>query len=77
MAEWKADEQFELRNARVEMALKKIGELLRVVTPEGFGFSLLFWEFEGDSIFYTSNCAREDVVKGMAEFISKQSEHQA
>ena len=67
-----ADEDMQVRNMEAEAVLKAIGETLRRVCPAGYGFSFLLWEFGAKgNVFYTSNCRREDVVKGMLEFIEK------
>lgn len=63
---------FQVRNAEVEKQLKDIGNRLRSVMPEGFGFILLIASYgEGGSTFYTSSCERESAVAMMREFIQK------
>lgn len=63
---------FEVRNEAVEKQLKEIGEHLRSVMPEGFGFVLLIASYgDGGSTFYTSSCERDSVVAMMREFIQK------
>lgn len=66
---------FEVGNPEAERKLREIGDGLRAAMPPGFGFVLLIAEFgEKGSMFYTSNCERQDVCNMMREFIQK-SEH--
>ncbi len=64
---------FEVRHPEVEETLKELGKTIGEGLPKGFGFSLLLFSIgENGSTFYISNCNREDVIKGMQEFIEKQ-----
>lgn len=63
---------FEVRNAEVEQKLKEIGNILRSVMPEGWGFTLLISSYgEGGSMFYMSSVERQDAVNMLREFIQK------
>lgn len=63
---------FEVRDAAAEAKLKEIGDLLRTMMPEGYGFSLLIFSWgEGGSMFYTSNAERTEMIAAMREFIQK------
>lgn len=63
---------FEVRNEQVESCLKDIGNKLRSMMPEGYGFTLLIFTYgEGGSMFYTSSADRQDVIAAMREFIAK------
>lgn len=69
------DDNFEVQNENVEVIMKEIGELLKTAMPEGWGFTLLMFDFvkgEGGSTFYISNAQRSDMLKLMKEFIEKQ-----
>jgi hypothetical protein len=56
----------------LEAKANEIGKLLRAQMPPGVGFSLNIWQFgEGGFMAYTSNCKREDIIKGLKEFIAK------
>lgn len=69
-------DEFEVRDEKAEAALKKIADHLRIVTPEGMGFTLMFYTFgEGGSMFYASNAKREDMIRAMQEFIAKHREN--
>lgn len=63
---------YQVRDPKAEVALKKIGKLLAKVMPRGYGFTFLMFNFgEGGNLFYISNGTRQDVIKTMKEFIEK------
>ena len=67
---------FEVRNEKVEASMKDIGNRIRSMMPEGYGFSLLIFSYgEGGSMFYTSSADRHDVIAAMREFIAKHEEN--
>jgi hypothetical protein len=67
---------FQVRDEQAEAMLKEIGQILRKACPEGYGFSLLIFNFGPDgSMFYTSNAQREDMIRAMQEFIQKFRQH--
>lgn len=69
-----ADKDFEVRSEEAEKALREIGEYIKGMVPAGMGFSLLLFDYGPDgSMFYMSSAKREDMIKAMKEFISKQS----
>lgn len=66
-------DNYKVFNEDIEFKLKELGELIGKNLPEGWGFSLLLFDFNaGDngSLFYTSNGLREDLVMMMKEFIA-------
>ena len=68
---------YEVRDPEAEKVLKDIGEKLRDVMPEGYGFTFLMYSFgEGGNMFYISNAMREDMIKSMKEFIEKQENNE-
>ncbi len=69
----KAD--YQVKNKEIETKLKGIGEMIGKSLPKGWGFNLMIFSFgKGGSMFYISNGSRNDVIKAMLEFISKQKE---
>lgn len=64
---------FEVRNKEAEDSMRKIGEMLKPILPEGMGFTFLLFDYgkEGN-MFYISSAQREDMIKAMQEFIEKQ-----
>lgn len=63
---------YQVFNEDIEIRMKELGQLLGGSLPEGWGFTLLLFDFnttEG-SLFYTSNAAREDVITMMKKFIA-------
>ena len=60
-------------NEAVEFALREVAEYVKQRMPDGMGFTLLMFDFgAGGNMFYISNAQREDVLKSMQEFISKE-----
>jgi hypothetical protein len=64
--------KYEVRDAKAEEALNKIGKRLREDMPPGYGFALLLFQYNGENLFYTSSADRADIIKMMKEFIKKQ-----
>ena len=59
---------------KVKNTLRKLGKIIGKSLPEGWGFTLLIFEFgEGGTLTYLSNADREDVLATMQEFIRKQA----
>jgi hypothetical protein len=64
--------KYEVRDEQIEALLKDIGQRLKSVMPDGYGFNLLIFSFgDGGSMFYLSNAQREDMIRAMQEFIAK------
>lgn len=67
------NDKMEVQNEEAEAALRKIGDYINGMVPAGMGFSLLLFDFgDGGNMFYLSSAQREDMLKAMKEFISKQ-----
>jgi hypothetical protein len=63
---------YEVRDEKAEAMLKEVGQILKGMCPDGYGFSLLVFTFgEGGNMFYASNAQRQDMIKAMREFIAK------
>lgn len=62
----------------IEDALQGIAKVIGSVLPEGWGFTLLIFTFEGSkdpqTMTYISNARRADMLKAMQEFLQKQGE---
>ena len=62
---------------REEQASSMLQEIARDIDkklPEGFGFTLLAYEFgdkDGRKMLYVSNSDRDDIKKAMQEFINQ------
>jgi hypothetical protein len=71
---------FNIRNADIEERLREIGKMVKHHTPQGWGFTVLMYDFpeaqieHPSALFYISNANREDVIKAMKEFI-RRNEH--
>ncbi len=64
---------FEVRNEQAEGQLHDIGRIIADSLPDGWGFTLLLFEFgAGGSTFYLSNARRDDMVRALQEFIERQ-----
>lgn len=69
----KPDDNFQVFDESAEIALKEIGDYLKYKMPEGYGFSLLMFNFgKKGNMFYISNAERSDMLKAMKEFIKVQ-----
>lgn len=65
-------EDYQVKNNQIEKILKKIGHKIGDLLPQGWGFTLLIFNFgEKGNLFYISNAKREDMIKTMQEFIDK------
>lgn len=63
---------YEVHNPRIQKVLQKLGRWIKDVLPPGWGFTLLLFEFNKESLFYISNANRDDMIATMKEFIAKQ-----
>lgn len=57
----------------VRAKLNEIGQILKRVMPEGWGFTLLMFTYgEGGTMTYLSSADREDMLKALQEFMRAQ-----
>lgn len=68
---------YDVRNAEIEAALKKLGTLIGEKLPEGWGFTLMLFNFgehkeSDEGMFYISNATRFDMIRAMDEFIVRE-----
>lgn len=71
------DPNFKVFNEEIEVTLKELGAVLGGALPEGWGFTLLLFDFNNATdgqLFYISNGERKDVIKMMEEFMKKVKE---
>lgn len=63
---------FEVRNIYIENLLRDLGRKIKSLMPEGWGFTLMIFNF-GDkgNMFYISSAERKDMVEAMNEFIER------
>jgi hypothetical protein len=67
------DDNFEVGHEAHEIALKRLGSVLKEHVPAGMGFTVLMFDYgPGGNVFYLSSAKREDMLKAMQEFIDKQ-----
>lgn len=66
------DRDNEVRDERLEQDLRDLARIIERRAPQGMGFALLMFEFEGDSMFWISNAERRSMVKAVQEFVRKQ-----
>lgn len=65
------DENYQVHDENAEIALKKVGDILKESMPEGYGFVFLMTTFgKGGNTFYISNVQRPDVIEMMKEWIA-------
>lgn len=66
------DENYQVFDENAEIALKKVGEMLKKAIPENYGFVFLMTSFgNGGNMFYISNVQRPDVIAMMEEWIEE------
>lgn len=67
------DDRYSVRNTEIEQKMKELAIRLKSEMPEGWGFTLLIFEFggPGTSLFYISSAEREDMMNVMREFINR------
>lgn len=66
---------YNIRNPEIEALLRKLGNRIGAKLPKNWGFTLLLFEYgDGKSLFYISSAERDDIIKMMKEFISR-NEH--
>lgn len=63
----------------VRRALQVLATKISNALPEGWGFALLVFTFEGhigdpNQVAYVSNAQRQDMVKAMQEFLRRQGD---
>ncbi len=66
---------FEVKNPEIVERLKEVGQLLKGIMPEGWGFTLFMFDYSkgpGGSLFYLSSAQRDDMLATLEEFIGKQ-----
>ena len=68
------DPDYEIKNDRIQKALRYIAAFVKDCIPYGWGFTLLLFEHNKDDggLFYISDSNRADVIKSMEEFIAKE-----
>lgn len=68
------DNRFAVRSEEIETKLRELASMIGSQLPEGWGFNLLLFSYgEGGNLFYISSAEREDTIKVMKEFISRQT----
>jgi hypothetical protein len=66
------DPNYKVFDESAEIALKEVGDMLRVAMPEGYGFVFLMSTYgKGGNTFYISNVQRPDVIEMMKEWIAE------
>ncbi len=65
---------FQIHDSEVEVALRKIANIIKPLVPRGHGFNLLIFPYgepvAGSGVFYISTAERADVINVMKEFIA-------
>jgi hypothetical protein len=56
---------------RIEGRAREIGKLIGNQMPEGYGFLLTIFRFNGPEFTWISNAEREDMVRSLREFLHK------
>lgn len=70
--------EYEVRNVRIEKALRYLARFIQDAIPVNWGYMLLLFEInkEDSSLFYISSANRDDVIKAMKHFIEKEEAKQ-
>lgn len=63
---------FKIRNELIETLLQQIGGAIGRGIPEGYGFSLQIFKFDGPEFFYLSNAERGSLMSVLKEWIAKE-----
>ncbi len=70
---------YQVKNEEIEALVRKLGHVLGAQMPEGWGFTLLIYDYGEktgeagkDALFYISSADRADMILTMKEFIKKQ-----
>ena len=69
----------EVENSQIQELLTDIGRTLKRAMPEGWGFTLLLFDYahpdgETGAMFYLSSAQRADMRKALTEFLAKDLE---
>ena len=51
--------------------LQEMSELVKNKLPEGYGFIVFAFPFDGGRMFYASNGQREDCIKALREWLAQ------
>ena len=55
-----------------EAGRKEIGQRMKLEIPKGFGFTLLIFSYDQNTMFYLSSAERKSMIAAMQEFIQRQ-----
>jgi hypothetical protein len=58
----------------IKPLLRALADHIREELPQGWGFTLLIFEFDPGSLFYIANAERADVLVMMRKFIASQTQ---
>ena len=67
------DPRFEMRDELIEDLLRQIGKNVYNELPQGFGFGLIIFKYNGPEFFWISSGQRDDMIKALREFIARES----
>lgn len=71
---------YQVKNEEIQQKLREVGKYIGDTMPEGWGFTLLMFNYGGDTgtpgegMFYLSSADRGDMILAMKEFIHKQEQ---
>lgn len=66
------DPRYEIENEEIKELMLEIGNHLKKLMPEGWGFAVQIFQFNGEAFFYASSAERETMVKALREFIQRE-----
>lgn len=70
---------YNVRNQEIETLLRKLGRRIKDMMPPGWGFTLMIFNFgspentTGAGMFYISSAQRDDMIRAMREFITRET----
>lgn len=68
-------DHYEIRHPEIELLIRRLGQHVHAALPEGWGFTLLLFEYgQHGQLFYISSAQRADVCGVMRQWLQKEAE---
>jgi len=65
------DPRYEIENDEMKETMRRLGGVINELLPDGWGFTIFLFEYNGESMFWMSSAERADMIKALREFIRK------
>lgn len=66
------DPRYEIENEEIKQLLYALAETINRITPPGWGFTIMLFEYEAEAFFWLSSADRKDMIKALREFIQRE-----